>query len=45
MLKFIAPEPLARFGGAGTYARAIDDGLTRLARPEDFARLLLGSRE
>src|SRR2546427_11123822 len=46
MLKFIAPETLARFGGAGAYARAIDDGLTKLARmlarPDDITRLLLG---
>lgn len=46
MLKFIAPETLARFGGAGAYARAIDDCLTKLAgtlaEPEKIARLLLG---
>jgi len=46
MLKFIAPETLARFGGAEAYARAIDDGLTKLARmlarPDDITRLLLG---
>ena len=45
MLKFIAPETLARFGGAPTYAKAIDDSLTRLAAmltPEKIARLLLG---
>jgi L-seryl-tRNA(Ser) seleniumtransferase len=45
MLKFIAPEALARFGGAAAYARAIDDSLTNLAgmlRPEQIRRLLLG---
>ena len=45
MLKFIAPETLARFGGAPAYAKAIDDSLTRLAAmltPEKIARLLLG---
>src|SRR6266513_941381 len=46
MLKFIAPETLARFGGADAYARAIDDGLTKLAgmlaEPTQIARLLLG---
>ena len=46
MLKFIAPEALARFGGAAAYARAIDDGLTTLAtmlaEPKQIARLLLG---
>jgi L-seryl-tRNA(Ser) seleniumtransferase len=45
MLKFIAPEALARFGGGAAYARAIDDSLTKLAgmlRPEQIRRLLLG---
>jgi len=46
MLKFIAPETLARFGGADAYARAIDDCLMKLARmlaePTQIARLLLG---
>lgn len=46
MLKFIAPETLARFGGAAAFARAIDDGLTKLARmlaePDTIARLLVG---
>jgi hypothetical protein len=45
MLKFIAPEALARFGGGDAYARAIDDSLTKLAgmlRPEQIRRLLLG---
>jgi L-seryl-tRNA(Ser) seleniumtransferase len=46
MLKFISPETLARFGGAGAYARAIDECLTKLAgmlgEPERIRRLLLG---
>jgi L-seryl-tRNA(Ser) seleniumtransferase len=46
MIKFIPPETLARFGGAQAYARAIDDGLTRLAAiigdPEKIRRLLFG---
>lgn len=46
MLKFIAPETLARFGGAAAFARAIDDGLTKLAGmladPDTIARLLVG---
>jgi L-seryl-tRNA(Ser) seleniumtransferase len=46
MLKFIAPETLARFGGAEQYARAIDEGLTTLAallrEPKKIAVLLLG---
>jgi L-seryl-tRNA(Ser) seleniumtransferase len=46
MLKFISPEALGRFGGADAYARAIDDGLTKLAgmlaEPKQIARLLLG---
>jgi L-seryl-tRNA(Ser) seleniumtransferase len=46
MLKFIAPETLARFGGAGAYARAIDDSVSKLAAmlssPEKIRRLLVG---
>jgi L-seryl-tRNA(Ser) seleniumtransferase len=46
MIKFIPPETLARFGGATAYARAIDDGLTRLAVIVDdtakVRRLLFG---
>jgi hypothetical protein len=30
LIKFVPPETLERFGGAGRYARAIDDSLTRL---------------
>lgn len=47
MFKFIPPETLARFGGAGAFAGAVDDCLTKLARMltrEQIARLLLGDR-
>jgi L-seryl-tRNA(Ser) seleniumtransferase len=30
LVKFVPPETLARFGGAGAFARAVDDALTRL---------------
>jgi hypothetical protein len=30
LIKFVPPETLERFGGAGRYARAMDDSLTRL---------------
>lgn len=46
LLKFIPPEILARFGGADTFAKAVDDSLSRLgtlvARPESVRNLLLG---
>ena len=46
LIKFVPPETLERFGGAGRYARAIDDSLTRLGAllrdPVSFAQLLLG---
>lgn len=46
MIKFIPPETLTRFGGAQAYARAIDDGLTKLAGlvgdPDKLRRLLFG---
>ena len=46
LIKFVPPETLERFGGAGRYARAIDDSLTRLAamvrEPASVAELLLG---
>ena len=46
LIKFVPPETLKRFGGAGRYARAIDDSLTRLGAllrdPVSFAQLLLG---
>ena len=45
MIKFIPPETLARFGGAQAYARAIDDGLMKLAAiigdPDKIRHLLL----
>jgi L-seryl-tRNA(Ser) seleniumtransferase len=48
MIKFIAPEALARFGGAQKYASAIDDCLTTLAgmlaKPDKIRHLLLGDR-
>jgi len=47
LIKFVPPETLQRFGGAGRYARAIDDSLTRLGRllrePGRVAALLLGT--
>jgi L-seryl-tRNA(Ser) seleniumtransferase len=47
MIKFIPPATLARFGGAQTYARAIDDCLSKLAGMladlEQIRRLLLGA--
>jgi L-seryl-tRNA(Ser) seleniumtransferase len=46
LFKFIPPETLARFGGAGAFARAVDAALTRLgglvADPERLRPLLLG---
>jgi L-seryl-tRNA(Ser) seleniumtransferase len=46
MMKFIPPETLARFGGAGAYARAVDDALDKLAAiagdPAKVRRLLFG---
>jgi len=47
LIKFVPPETLQRFGGAGRYARAIDDSLTRLGgllrEPASIAELLLGT--
>jgi len=47
LIKFVPPETLERFGGAGRYARAIDDSLTRLGallrEPVSIGELLLGS--
>jgi L-seryl-tRNA(Ser) seleniumtransferase len=47
LIKFVPPETLERFGGAGRYARAIDDSLTRLGEmlrePAGIAKLLLGT--
>jgi L-seryl-tRNA(Ser) seleniumtransferase len=46
MIKFIPPETLDRFGGPAAYARAVDDGLTKLAAllgdPDRLRRLLFG---
>ncbi len=46
LFKFIPPETLARFGGAGKFAAAVDQSLTRLGallrEPESIRRLLLG---
>ena len=47
LIKFVPPETLKRFGGAGRYAHAIDDSLTRLGallrEPASIIRLLLGT--
>jgi L-seryl-tRNA(Ser) seleniumtransferase len=47
LIKFVPPETLERFGGAGGYARAIDDSLTRLGEmlrePAGVAEPLLGT--
>jgi hypothetical protein len=46
LTKFVPPEILARFGGAGRYAAAIDASLFRLGRllrePAKIRDLLLG---
>jgi L-seryl-tRNA(Ser) seleniumtransferase len=46
LIKFIPPEVLERFGGAGKFANAIDACLSELARlldePESVRSLLLG---
>jgi L-seryl-tRNA(Ser) seleniumtransferase len=46
LIKFVPPETLERFGGAGKYADAINGSLTRLGeilrKPEDVRELLLG---
>src|SRR5215469_4850886 len=46
LIKFVPPETLKRFGGAGRYARAIEDSLTRLGEllrePASIGELLLG---
>jgi L-seryl-tRNA(Ser) seleniumtransferase len=46
MIKFIPPETLARFGGPPAFARAIEDGVAKLALivpdPEKVRRLLFG---
>jgi L-seryl-tRNA(Ser) seleniumtransferase len=47
LIKFVPPETLERFGGAGRYARAIDDSLTRLGsllrEPPSIGELLVGA--
>jgi L-seryl-tRNA(Ser) seleniumtransferase len=47
LIKFVPPETLQLFGGAGRYAHAIDDSLTRLGallpKPASIAELLLGT--
>jgi L-seryl-tRNA(Ser) seleniumtransferase len=47
LIKFVPPETLERFGGAGRYAQAIDDSLTRLGEmlrePAGVAELLFGT--
>jgi L-seryl-tRNA(Ser) seleniumtransferase len=46
LIKFVPPETLERFGGAASYARAIDEGLGRLGtmlrEPASLAQLLFG---
>jgi len=47
LIKFVPPETLERFGGAGRYARAIDDSLTCLGsllrEPPSIGELLVGT--
>ena len=47
LIKFVPPETLERFGGAGRYARAIDDSLSHLGallrEPASITGLLLGT--
>jgi L-seryl-tRNA(Ser) seleniumtransferase len=46
LIKFVPPEMLERFGGAGKYAQAVNSSLTRLGEllrePERIRELLLG---
>jgi hypothetical protein len=48
LIKFVPPEPLERFGGAGRYAEAVNSSLTRLGEllrdKESIRNLLLGKR-
>jgi len=48
LIKFVPPETLERFGGAGRYAEAVNDSLTRLGEllgdRESIRELLLGKR-
>ena len=47
LIKFVPPETLERFGGAGKYAEAVNSSLTRLGEllrdPERTRELLLGT--
>ena len=47
LIKFVPPETLERFGGAGKYAEAVDSSLTRLGEllrhPESIRELLMGN--
>jgi L-seryl-tRNA(Ser) seleniumtransferase len=47
LIKFVPPETLERFGGAGRYAQAIDDSLSHLGallrEPASITGLLLGT--
>lgn len=47
LIKFVPPETLERFGGAGMYAQAINSSLTRLGElmrdPDNIRELLLGA--
>ncbi len=49
LLKFIPPETLARFGGAETFAQAVDDSLSKLGtlieESESIQNVLLGDVE
>jgi L-seryl-tRNA(Ser) seleniumtransferase len=46
LIKFVPPEALERFGGAGKYAQAVNSSLTRLGQllrePQSVRELLLG---
>src|SRR5215831_9494863 len=46
LIKFVPPEALERFGGAGKYAQAVNSSLTRLGEllrePQSVRELLLG---
>ncbi len=49
MFKFVPQDTLARFGGPGKLAEAVDDCITELAailkRPDDFKSLIMGARD
>lgn len=49
LFKFVPPETLRRFGGAGTLARAVDDAIHQLAallsRPDQLRTLFFGSED